>query len=170
MYVDRRLLTHFEWVLPLFAMAVCALGIVTVYSATHGPEVVGPSTLAMRQGTWFVGGLVGMLLAVSFDYRRLDRYAYVVYGTVLVALVLVPLVGRVGGGSRRWITLGPVSLQPSEFMKPALVIALAHHFARTLGGTPGLPRDDRAVRARRATGVAHPQSSRTSGPPRCSDS
>jgi rod shape determining protein RodA len=138
MYVDRRLLTHFEWVLPLFAMTVCAIGIVTVYSATHGPEIVGPSTLAMRQGTWFVGGFIGMLLAVSFDYRRLDRYAYLVYGAVLVALLLVPLIGRVGGGSRRWITLGPVSLQPSEFMKPALVIALAHHFARTSAARLGL--------------------------------
>jgi rod shape determining protein RodA len=91
----------------------------------------------MRQGTWFVGGLIGMLLAVSFDYRRLDRYAYLVYAAVLVALLLVPLIGRVGGGSRRWITLGPVSLQPSEFMKPALVIALAHHFARTAAARLG---------------------------------
>jgi len=43
--------------------------------------------------------------------------------TRVVALVLVAMVGRVAGGSRRWITIGPVSLQPSEFMKPALVIA-----------------------------------------------
>ena len=138
MYVDRRLLTHFEWLLPLFAIAVCALGITTVYSATHGPEVVGVSGLAMRQATWFAAGIVGMLLAVSFDYRRLDRYAWVVYGAVVVGLVLVAMVGRVAGGSRRWITIGPVSLQPSEFMKPALVIMLAHHFARTSAARLGL--------------------------------
>jgi rod shape determining protein RodA len=138
MYVDRRLLTHFEWMLPLLAITICGMGIATVYSATHGPEIVGPSTLAMRQTTWFVGGLVGMLLALSFDYRRLDRYAYLVYGAVLLALILVPLIGRVAGGSRRWITIGPVSLQPSEFMKPALVIALAHHFARTQAARLGL--------------------------------
>jgi rod shape determining protein RodA len=131
MYVDRRLLTHFEWLLPLFAIAVCGLGIVTVYSATHAPGTEGPSPLAIRQALWFTGGCVGMLVVLAFDYRRLDRYAYVVYGAVVVALVLVPLVGRVAGGSRRWIALGPVSIQPSEFMKPALVIALAHYFART---------------------------------------
>ena len=138
MYVDRRLLTHFEWLLPLFAVAVCALGIVTVYSATHGPETTGPSPLAMRQVMWFVAGCVGMLAAVSFDYRRLDRYAFLVYAVVVVALVLVPLVGRVAGGSRRWIALGPVSIQPSEFMKLALVIALAHYFARTPAARLGL--------------------------------
>jgi rod shape determining protein RodA len=130
-YVDRRLLTHFEWLLPLFAMAVCGLGIVTVYSATHAADGGGPSTLAIRQGLWFAGGLVGMLMAVAFDYRKLDRWAYLAFATVVVALILVPLVGRVAGGSRRWITIGPVSIQPSEFMKPALVIALAHYFART---------------------------------------
>ena len=138
MYVDRRLLTHFEWLLPLFAIAVCGLGIVTVYSATHGPEATGPSPLAMRQGMWFVGGCIGMLIAVSFDYRRLDRYAYLAYGAVVIALVLVPMIGRAAGGSRRWITVGPVSIQPSEFMKLALVVALAHHFARTQVARLGL--------------------------------
>ena len=138
MYVDRRLLTHFEWLMPLFAIAVCGLGIVTVYSATHAPGTEGPSPLAIRQALWFTGGCVGMLLVLAFDYRRLDRYAYVVYGAVIVALVLVPLVGRVAGGSRRWIALGPVSIQPSEFMKPALVIALAHYFARTAAVRLGL--------------------------------
>jgi rod shape determining protein RodA len=138
MYVDRRLLTHFEWVLPLFAVAVCGLGIATVYSATHVPGTEGPSPLAIRQGLWFAGGFVGMLLVLTFDYRRLDRWAYVVFAVVVVALVLVPLIGRVAGGSRRWITLGPVSIQPSEFMKPALVIALAHYFARTAAVRLGL--------------------------------
>ena len=102
-----------------------------MYSATHAPGSEGPSTLAIRQGLWFTGGLLGMLLVLAFDYRRLDRYAYLVFGAVVIALILVPLVGRVAGGSRRWITIGPVSIQPSEFMKPALVIALAHYFART---------------------------------------
>jgi rod shape determining protein RodA len=138
MYVDRRLLTHFEWMLPLFAVAVCALGIATVYSATHALGAEGPSPLAIRQGMWFAGGCIGMLTVLALDYRRLDRYAYLVYGAVVVALVLVPLVGRVAGGSRRWIAVGPVSIQPSEFMKPALVIALAHHFARTAAVRLGL--------------------------------
>ena len=138
MAVDRRLLTHFEWLLPLFAMAVCGLGIATVYSATNTPGAEGPSPLAIRQGLWFTGGCIGMILVVAFDYRRLDRYAYLVYGAVIVALVLVPLVGRVAGGSRRWITLGPVSIQPSEFMKLALVITLAHYFARTAAVRLGL--------------------------------
>jgi len=131
MYIDRRLIVHFEWLLPLIAIAVSALGIVTVYSATHTPDMTGPSPLAVRQAVWFGAGCVGMLAMLLFDTRRLDRWAYLVYGAVLVALLLVPAIGRVAGGSRRWIAIGPASIQPSEFMKPALVVALAHYFART---------------------------------------
>jgi rod shape determining protein RodA len=50
----------------------------------------------------------------------------------------VPLIGRVGGGSRRWITLGPVSIQPSEFMKLAIVLVLARYFSRTRPAGLGL--------------------------------
>ena len=131
MRFDRRLLTHFEWLLPLLALAVAAGGIATVYSATHAPGQTGASPLAIRQVAWLAGGVVAMLLVVTFDYRRLDRSAMLVYGLELLAVFAVPIIGRVGGGSRRWIRMGPVSIQPSEFMKLALVIALAHYFART---------------------------------------
>ena len=128
---DRRLITHFEWLLPLLAVAVSALGAVTVYSATHTPGAEGPSVLAMRQVTWLAGGALCMLLVLTFDYRRLDRSAYLIYFVMLAVLVAVPVIGRVGGGSRRWITLGPLSLQPSEFMKLVLVVVMARHFSRT---------------------------------------
>ncbi len=137
---DRRLITHFEWLTPLLALAVSGLGAITVYSATHTPGAEGPSTLAVRQLTWLAGGCVGMLLALTFDYRRLDRNAYVIYAILLAMLLAVPFVGRIGGGARRWITLGPVSLQPSEFMKLAIIIVLARYFARTRPSGLG-PRD-----------------------------
>jgi rod shape determining protein RodA len=132
MRFDRRLITHFEWLLPLLALTVSGLGAATVYSATHVPGVSqGLSPLSIRQLTWLAAGCVGMLLVLTFDYRRLERSGYVVYLIFLLAVVAVPLVGRVAGGSRRWLPLGPVSIQPSEFMKLAIVIALARYFART---------------------------------------
>jgi rod shape determining protein RodA len=131
MRFDRRLITHFEWVLPLLALAVCALGGATVYSATHVPGTGGFSPLALRQTMWLAGGGAAMLAVLAFDYRRLERSAFVVYILVLAAVLAVPAIGRVGGGSRRWIPLGPVSIQPSEFMKLALVVVLAQHFAGT---------------------------------------
>ncbi len=131
MRFDRRLLTHFEWLLPLLILGICGLGILSVYSASHAPGQEGLPTLAARQLTWFGGGLLGMLAMLTFDYRRLDRRAYLLFGACVVAVLAVPLIGEVGGGSRRWIRLGPVSVQPSEFVKLGLVIALSHYFSRT---------------------------------------
>ncbi len=138
MRFDRRLATHFEWLLPLLALAVCGLGAATVYSATHVPATQGFSSLALRQLMWLGGGVVAMLAVLSFDYRRLDRTGILLYALVLAGVLIVPVIGRVGGGSRRWIPLGPVSIQPSEFMKLALVIVMARYFARTHEARVGL--------------------------------
>lgn len=138
MRFDRRLVTHFEWLLPLLVIAVCGLGTLTIYSATWAPGTEGLTALATRQLTWFGAGIAGMLLVQTFDYRRLDRWPYLIYGLVVLSVLAVPLIGQVGGGSRRWIRLGPVSLQPSEFVKMALVVLLAHWFARTPGVRIGL--------------------------------
>src|SRR4029077_2753390 len=129
MRFDRRLLTHFEWALPLLAIAICAFGILTVYSASYTPGTDSPAPMAMRQLTWFAAGLLVMLAMLSFDYRRLERHAYLIYLVVLLLVLAVPLVGQVGGGSRRWIRLGPVSMQPSEFAKLAMVLVCARHFS-----------------------------------------
>src|SRR4029077_11521536 len=84
------------------------------------------------------GSVAVMLVVLAFDYRRLDRSAYVVYLLVLLAVLAVPILGRIGGGSRRWIRVGPASIQPSEFMKLTLVLVLARHFSRTPGSRLGL--------------------------------
>jgi rod shape determining protein RodA len=129
---DRRLAYHFDWLLVLLTLAVTGVGIVTIYSATvgtgHGAFTTNP--LVIRQAFYAGLGLTGMLAVVFFDYRRLERYAYVLYALALVMLVLVPLMGSVGGGARRWINLGVVSIQPSEMIKLGLVIALARYFHR----------------------------------------
>jgi rod shape determining protein RodA len=127
---DRRLAYHFDWLLLGLTLAIVAAGVATIYSATlsaaHGAFTTNP--LVVRQAFYAGAGVVGMIAVVLFDYRRLERYAYVVYGVLVVLLLLVPLVGSVGGGARRWIDLGAFSLQPSELMKIGLVIALARYF------------------------------------------
>jgi rod shape determining protein RodA len=131
MRIDRRLIAHFEWQLPLLALAIVGLGTVCVYSASRDPGMTGLPPLVMRQLTWLAAGCVAMLLALTFDYRRIDRSAWGVYAVILVMILAVPFVGRVAGGSRRWIGFGPVSVQPSELMKVGLAIILAHVFARS---------------------------------------
>jgi rod shape determining protein RodA len=138
MRFDRRLITNFEWLLPLLVLAVCCFGALTVYSATHSPGEGGLHPLAMRQVVWMGAGCVFMLLVLVFDYRRLERSSIPIYLLTVALVLAVPFVGRVGGGSRRWIPLGPVSIQPSEFIKLALVLVLARYFARSRPSGLGL--------------------------------
>ena len=138
MPIDRRLLRHFEWTLPLLVLVVSVAGVATVYSATYVPGSTGLSGFTWRQLASLALGLAGMVAVLAFDYRRLDRAAVLLYALALGLVLLVPVLGRVGGGSRRWIRIGPLSLQPAELMKLALVVFLARHFARLRDVRPGL--------------------------------
>lgn len=130
--IDRRLLAHIEWPLLLLALAVAGVGLVTILSATHHSERL-LSPYVLRQATFIGMGLVLLVAAISIDYRALSRYAYLLYAAVVVLLLLVPLIGVSGGGARRWLNIGPFGLQPSEFMKVALTIVLAHQLHRAAG-------------------------------------
>lgn len=135
--IDRRLILHFDWPLLACALLVIGCGLLTVLSATHMPGRL-MSGLFTRQVIWAALGLIGLLLAVSFDYHWLERYAYFLYAVAMLLLLATALLGASGGGARRWINLGPASLQPSEFAKLALVVALARHLHRQVGD-PSLP-------------------------------
>ncbi|MEA2625730.1 MAG: rod shape determining protein RodA [Candidatus Binatota bacterium] len=126
--IDRRLAQHVDWALALLAVLVVALGSTTVYSATFSQADGQPSPLFYRQLAWAGLGVGGMVVTLCFDYRKLERYAYLLYGAAVALLAMVPIVGIIGGGSRRWIHLGVFALQPSELMKLSLVIVLAHFF------------------------------------------
>ena len=72
---------------------------------------------------------LGLAIFVSYLPRDLfKRAAYPAYGILVVLLVLVEAVGRIGGGSQRWLNLGFMTLQPSELMKPVIVLVLAQFY------------------------------------------
>jgi len=130
--IDRRLAAHIEWPLLILAVLVTCVGLVTILSATHHSERL-LTPYVVRQASFAGMGLALMAIAISIDYRSLNRYAYPLYGAVVLALVAVPFIGVSGGGARRWLSVGPFGLQPSEFMKVALVLVLAHQLHRAAG-------------------------------------
>ena len=121
----------------LFGVAVMLLsaGVVMVYSASAvvaADRFGDPYFFLKRQLFWALLGSVGMLVAVRVDYRRLERFVLpaLVLAGVLLVLVLIPPIGQAINGTRRWIRLGPVSFQPAELAKVALVFYLAAFVAR----------------------------------------
>ncbi|MFQ5671854.1 MAG: rod shape-determining protein RodA [Nitrospinales bacterium] len=126
--IDRKLIANFNWWFFLVVITISVIGIVIIYSANQGRPEPFFRGLYLKQIMWFFYGLLAMLAAVLIDYRTWSRNAYLVYGVALLALVYTLLFGQVASGARRWIHLGPVSIQVSEFAKIALIIVLAKYF------------------------------------------
>jgi rod shape determining protein RodA len=127
--VDRRLIQNFEWPLLAMALGLAAMGIVNLISAAPGAYAGVPDAVS-RQLTWLGLGVVGLLVAVAPDYRRLDRFAIPIYALCVALLLAVPFLAPVIKGSQRWISLGPAHLQPSELAKLGLVVVLARVLQR----------------------------------------
>ena len=131
--LDRRLVQNFDWVLLLLLLLLAAISILNLYSATYATRDVGGSQVFFKQIYWFLIGFFVFLLMTTFNYYALERLAYPAYILTVALLVLVLLLGKATSGSQRWLSLGPVSFQPSELAKIAMVIVLAKFFSEKRG-------------------------------------
>jgi cell division protein FtsW len=121
----------------LFAtvLALLALGLVMVYSSSSVfalERMEDSAYFLKRQVMWMAIGLVAMMLAQNVHYSVVRRLAgpLVVLAILGLVAVLVPGVGRVVNGARRWIYLGPISIQPVELAKLAIIAYAAHFVTR----------------------------------------
>ena len=120
--MDRRLLQNVDWPLLGAALFIIGLGIVCLWSLNPGR---GITALMWRQLSWVGVGLVGLLVVVSIDYRTLVRFAPVFYAVGVGLLLSVFVLGRTVSGARRWIHMGPFTVQPSELFKLIFIITVA---------------------------------------------
>lgn len=119
----------------LLSVALTFIGVIMVLSASTvtGLERSGtPWYFLQRQGMWALLGLFVMFLVMRIDYRDVARGAPALLAgtTALLVLVLVPNVGHTVNGATRWLVVGPVTVQPSEFAKLALALFSANLLAR----------------------------------------
>lgn len=128
---DRRLAQNFDWVLFGLSLIMAGIGLVALYSAVTAGAQTGERALFNRQLMWFGIGLGVMVVSFFFDYKYLDKFAPAIYVVTLVLLALVHFYGIMGGGSRRWLLIGPISIQPSEIAKLTVVIILARCYAKS---------------------------------------
>jgi rod shape determining protein RodA len=129
--IDRRMLLNIDWLLVALVFMLTGWGLITVYSATHGRLETHLNDLYLKQMYWFGAGLVLMVLTTLVDYRQLSRSAYALLAFGIALLIGVWGFGRVAFGARRWLTLGPLSFQPSELVKIFLILSFARYFSDT---------------------------------------
>ncbi|HXH74566.1 MAG TPA: rod shape-determining protein RodA [Bacteriovoracaceae bacterium] len=109
--------------------AIFLVGVLNLYSATHSQsDHLGE--LYKSQIIWFFIS-VSVAICISFlNPKTFERVSYLAFAVTLFLIFLVLLMGKVGMGAQRWLVLGPIRMQPSEFMKMGLVLALARYFTK----------------------------------------
>lgn len=115
---------NFDWALLVTALVLSGFGLVAIWSADGaGPLRLGGPVI--RQAVAIVLGLMLMAVLSWVEPRYVKALAWAIYAVALVGLIAVDLIGVTISGARRWIDLGPLTLQPSEPAKVAVLIALA---------------------------------------------
>lgn len=120
-----------DWITIILYLLLVGAGVVSIYAASYdfdNAAILDFSEFSGKQFMWAGFGLIIGCAILLLDYRIYEAYAYPIYGAVILLLILTIFIAPDIKGSRSWIVLGPVSLQPAEFGKFATALALAKLF------------------------------------------
>ena len=129
---DRRLVKNFGWLILFLALVFSAFGLINLYSASYH---TGLGTFK-KQVIWVSVGFITMLLITFMNSNLLKRYATHIFLASLVTLAFVFIFGREVSGSRSWLVFGPISIQPSEFVKISLILIIARFYSNDFEDGP----------------------------------
>ncbi len=132
--VDKMTPRYCDLGLLLAVLGLCVFGVFMVYSASRYNAVVyydDEYFYMVKQLIGLLMGIVAIFIMYFIDYKKISKYAYLIYivGVVLLAMVFIPGVGISKLGATRWIGIGSLSIQPSEVAKFAFVIFAAKVFS-----------------------------------------
>lgn len=122
---ERTLFKKLDINLIIVILALNVIGLINLYSATHGPTSTDVSSLFVSQIMWLVVGWTVFLVVTLLDYAIVNKIAIIIYVLNLLAIIYVTFFGKVALGAQRWIDLGFFRYQPSETMKLALIMLMA---------------------------------------------
>ncbi|MEA3369146.1 MAG: rod shape-determining protein RodA [Candidatus Ratteibacteria bacterium] len=129
----KKTFKNFNWLLFSAALILSLIGILLIYSSTHGTIFSHQANLAFKQMLWLVVGFTALAAAYRSDYHVLISLAYPFYLITSLLLILVLLFGQTSWGAQRWLQIGGFALQPSEFCKISLILVLAYQLERQKG-------------------------------------
>jgi rod shape determining protein RodA len=138
--VSRRqqpvLWQHLDPILIVATLLIGAFGCLMVYTVTRDPlQAAGsdPHYYLKKQALFLVVGVVVMVAVTAIDYRRFRDWSPAIYGLSILMLMAVYVVGHKSKGAQAWFQFGSYQLEPSEFVKIGLIIALASYCAAAKG-------------------------------------
>jgi rod shape determining protein RodA len=126
---EKTTFRKIDWSFIFVILSLNIIGLINLYSATHGPSSREMEPLFINQMIWLSAGWLIFFLMTFFDYIFVSRIAIVIYILNLMAILYVTFFGNVALGAQRWIDFGFFKYQPSETMKLALILILAKTLA-----------------------------------------
>ncbi len=119
--IEKRMVPHVPWALIFCVLGIATLGIWNLASASRPPHAPVWTTQSMFLGVAMTAALVVCLV----DYRVIQRLALPIYVLNIAALIALRFVGHTAKGAESWFALGPIRVQPAEFMKIGVILMLA---------------------------------------------
>lgn len=123
---------NIDWITLVLYLLMVGAGVVSIYAASYdfdNASMFSFDEFSGKQVRWIGLGLVLGFVVLLTDARIYETYAYPIYAAMLLLLLITPIIAHDIKGSRSWISLGPMSLQPAEFAKVATALALARLFS-----------------------------------------
>ena len=122
-------------VIMCLVATLLVIGIIMIYSTSSAKvadSALTMNTTFLRHVMWVTIAIIGMLIMMRVDYHYLQKYRTVIFVVALIglAVVLIPAIGTVTYGARRWIRVGAFGFQPSEFAKLAMVIFISGYITK----------------------------------------
>ena len=125
--------SNVDWLTIGLFLALALFGWLNIYGASYTfdqTSIFDFSNRAGKQFAWIIGSLVLGIVLLLIDYKTYDVLAYIAYGLMLLLLLATPFLAHNIKGSMSWISLGPVNLQPAEFAKCVVALAVAKYMGR----------------------------------------
>src|ERR1700733_13984084 len=122
----HRSLRDFDWLMLILASAICALGVLQIYSATRDSRF---TEAWWKQGIWILAGFIALWIGTLIDYHTLLGQVAILYGLSVVPLIATFAIGNTAFGSRRWIGAAGYTIQVSEFVKLVIVLLVARYLS-----------------------------------------
>jgi rod shape determining protein RodA len=132
----HRSLRDFDWLMLILVSAICALGMLQIYSATRDTQF---TEAWWKQGIWIIAGFFALWIGTLIDYHTLLGQVAVFYALSVATLIATFAVGTTIFGSRRWIGTASYHIQPSEFVKLVIVLLVARYLSEYKGDRLELP-------------------------------
>ncbi|MFA4858163.1 MAG: rod shape-determining protein RodA [Candidatus Margulisiibacteriota bacterium] len=134
-FINFRMLRMSDFYLWICVLLLLVIGFFAIFSATHAVELKGGS-LFKYMNRHFLSLVVAGLFLFFFsylDYKHLQKVTWLLYPLMLGLLMLVIFLGSTALGAQRWLVLGPLQFQPSEFSKLVMIISLAAFMKDKIG-------------------------------------